>query len=230
MNDKTRSMTEIVAKYLHKYPDFLVKHPEVLEALELPHQSGGAVSLIEKQVERLREQNIKLNRQLGQLITVASDNEQLMSRLHHLTLELMIIDDLGMFFDRLSLALKSEFNADILNVSLIDRKIEAQSDTPVYFVRADDSELQQFQSLLDKGETTCGRLNDRKLEFLFGSRAQWVQSTALVPLGDIGLLAIGSSDPARFYPGLGTLFLDLLAGVVINRLNITEPQDHRRTA
>ncbi|MFT5140389.1 MAG: hypothetical protein ACI9H8_001432 [Lysobacterales bacterium] len=230
MNDKTRSMTEIVAKYLHKCPDFLIKHPEVLEALELPHESGGAVSLIEKQVERLREQNSKLNRQLGQLIRVASENEQLMSRLHHLTLDLMVVEDLGEFFDRLILALKSEFNADILNFSLIDRKIETPSETPVYFVRSDDKDFQQFQALLDKGETTCGRLNDRKLEFLFGSRAQWVQSTALVPLGDVGLMAIGSSDPARFYPGLGTLFLDLLAGVVINRLSLAEPQDHRRTA
>jgi uncharacterized protein YigA (DUF484 family) len=230
MNDKTRSMTEIVAKYLHKYPDFLIRHPDVLEAIELPHESGNAVSLIEKQVKRLREQNSKLSRQLGQLVKVGSENEQLMSRLHHLTLELMVIDDLGHFFDRLSLALKNEFNADILNVSLIDRKIKTQDDTPVYFIRRDDTELQQFQPLLDKGETSCGRLNDRKLEFLFGSRSQWVQSTALVPLSEDGLMAIGSSDPARFYPGMGTLFLDLLAGVVVNRLALSEPQHHRRSA
>ena len=230
MTDKTRSMTEIVAKYLGKYPDFLIKHPEVLEAIELPHESGGAVSLIEKQVTLLRDQNTKLSRQLNQLVTVASDNEQLMSRLHHLTLELMVIDDLGLFFDRLILALKSEFNADILNVSLIDREIDTHEDTPVYLVRRDDPDIQLFQSALDKGETTCGRLSDHKLEFLFGSRSQWVQSTALVPLGDDGLMAIGSSDPARFYPGMGTLFLDLLASVVISRLSLTEPQDQRRTA
>jgi uncharacterized protein YigA (DUF484 family) len=230
MNDKTRSMTEIVAKYLSKYPDFLLRHPDVLESIQLPHESGTAVSLIEKQVERLREQNNKLTRQLNQLVKVASDNEQLMSRLHHLTLELMNIEDLGLFFDRLSQALKSEFNADILNVSLFERKIEAHADTPVFFVRRDDPDIQQFQAQLDKGETSCGRLNDNKLEFLFGSRSQWVQSTALVPLGEEGLMAIGSSDPARFYPGMGTLFLDLLASVVTSRLALTEPQDQRRSA
>lgn len=230
MNDKTRSMTEIVAKYLCKYPDFLLQHPEVLESIQLPHETGSAVSLIEKQVERLREQNIKLSRQLNQLVKIASDNEQLMSRLHHLTLELMVIDDLGLFFDRLSQAMKSEFNADILNVSLIDREVDTHADTPVYFVRRDDPEIQQFQAQFDKRETSCGRLNDQKLEFLFGSRAQWVQSTALVPLGDDGLMAIGSSDPARFYPGMGTLFLDFLASIVISRLALTEPQDQRRSA
>lgn len=230
MKDKTRSMTEIVARYLSKYPDFLLKNPEVLEAIELPHESGNAVSLIEKQVKRLREQNDKLSKQLKQLVRVASENEQLMSRLHTLTLELMAIGDIGEFFDRLSEALKNEFNADILNVTLFDRKVKAHEDTPVYFMRRDEPDLQQFQSQLDKGETTCGRLNDNKLEFLFGSRSNWVQSTALVPLGENGLMAIGSSDPARFYPGMGTLFLDLLASVVIRRLALTEPEDQRRTA
>jgi len=230
MNDKTRSMTEIVARYLTKYPDFLLKHPEVLEAIELPHESGSAVSLIEKQVMRLREQNRKLEKKLKQLIRVASENEQLMSRLHELTLELMGIEDIGRFFDRLSEALKNEFNADILNVTLFDRKVKAHDDTPVYFKRRDEPDLQQFQPLLEKGETSCGRLNDAKLVFLFGSRANWVQSTALVPLGEEGMMAIGSSDSARFYPGMGTLFLDLLASVVIRRLALTEPEDQRRTA
>ena len=230
MSEKTRSMTEIVAKYLGKYPDFLIRHPEVLESIELPHESGGAVSLIEKQVKLLRDKNSKLSKQLNQLVSVASDNEQLMSRLHHLTLELMIIDDLGLFFDRLILSMKSEFNADIINVSLIDREIDTHEDTPVFLVRRDDPDIQLFQSTMDKGETTCGRLSDHKLQFLFGSRSQWVQSTALVPLGEDGLMAIGSSDPARFYPGMGTLFLDLLASVVISRLSLTEPQDRRRIA
>lgn len=230
MSDKTRSMTEIVAKYLRKYPDFLIKNPEVLESIELPHESGSAVSLIEKQVKRLREQNGKLNKQLRQLVRVASENEHLMTRLHELTLELMGIEDIGQFFDRLSEALKDEFNADILNVTLFERKVQANEGTPVYFMRRDEPDLQQFQSQLDKGETTCGRLKDSKLEFLFGSRANWVQSTALVPLGEEGLMAIGSSDPARFYPGMGTLFLDLLASVVTRRLALTEPEDQRRTA
>ncbi len=97
-------------------------------------------------------------------------------------------------------------------------------------MRRDEPDLQQFQSHLDKGETVCGRLNRNKLDFLFGQRAQWVQSTALIPLGDDGLMAVGSSDPARFYPGMGTLFLDLLATVVTSRLATEEPRAQRRSA
>ena len=60
-----------------------------------------------------------------------------------------------------------------------------------------------------------------------------MQSTALVPLGEKGadgMMAIGSSDPARFYPGMGTLFLDLLANVISTRLSAEEPQAQRRSA
>ncbi len=230
MTEKTRSMTEIVAKFLGKNPDFLISHPEILQAIELPHESGGAVSLIERQVEHLRKENRALSRQLNQLVQVATDNEALMSRLHELTLKLMSTEELGAFFDTLSAAMLDEFNADILNISLFDRSIEAGAKTPLYCIRRDDPELKQFQDQLDKGKTVCGRLNRNKLDFLFGGRAQWVQSTAMVPLGDEGLMAIGSSDPARFYPGMGTLFLDLLATVVTSRLALEEPSKQRRTA
>lgn len=230
MSDKSRSMTEIVAKYLRKEPDFLLEHPEILDQLNLPHESGQAVSLIEKQVQRLREQNRSLSRKLNQLVQVATDNEALMTRLHHLTLELMVIEGLGPFFDHLSQALLSEFKADILNISLFDRDVETQAKTPVLNLRRDDPELKPFEETLDKGETICGRLNRNKLDFLFGSRAQWVQSTALVPLGKDGLLAIGSSDAAYFYPGMGTLFLDLLATVITRRLELAEPSKQRRSA
>jgi uncharacterized protein YigA (DUF484 family) len=46
---------------------------------------------------------------------------------------------------------------------------------------------------------------------LFGARAVVVHSTALMPVGQRGMLAIGSTDPNRFYPGMGTLFLRLMA-------------------
>jgi len=213
MSEATRSMEEIVAKFLRQNPDFLEREPALLKDMELSHASGPAVSLIEKQVQFLRGQNQTLEQRLNQLVQVASDNEKLMSRLHELTLELMVMRDLPSFFDRLSDALLSEFKADILNITLFDLKIEAGPKTPLYHKLRDDPEIQQFQDQLDKGESVCGRLK-----------------TALVPLGQDGLLAIGSSDPARFYPGMGTLFLDLLGNVVTSRIALEEPQKQRKSA
>ena len=230
MSDNSRSIEDIVSKYLLQNPDFLEREPTLLKHLELSHASGPAISLIEKQVKYLREQNEDLEHRLNQLIQVASDNEKLMYRLHQLTLDLMTMRDLPTFFDQLSEALKTEFNADILNITLFDQKIEAGPKTPMFYIKHDDPEMQQFQKHLEKGVSVCGRLNQNKLDYLFGSRAQWVQSTALIPMTDVGLLAIGSSDPARFYPGMGTLFLDLLAEVVTSRLALEEPKKQRKSA
>ncbi len=223
MSDQTRSIEDIVVKFLRQNPDFLEREPALLKHLEFSHASGSAISLIEKQVQYLRSQNENLEQQLNQLVQVASDNEKLMYRLHQLTLELMSMGDLPSFFDQLSEALLSEFNADILNITLFDLKIEAGPKTPMFHINRDDPEMQQFQDQLEKGVSVCGRLNRNKRDYLFGSRAQWVQSTVLVPMGNDGLLAIGSSDPARFYPGMGTIFLDLLAQVVTSRLALEAP-------
>ncbi len=230
MSDSTRSIEDIVAKYLRQNPDFLEREPSLLKYLELSHASGPAISLIEKQVQYLRGQNESLEQRLNQLIQVASDNEKLMFRLHDLTLELMSMGSLPSFFDRLTEALLSEFKADTLNITLFDRKVEAGPKTPMFHISRDDPEMEQFQDHIEKGVSVCGRLNRNKRDYLFGARAQWVQSTALIPMGNDGLMAIGSSDPARFYPGMGTLFLDLLAQVVTSRLALEQPLKQRKSA
>lgn len=230
MSDNSRSVEEVVSRYLRQNPDFLEKQPSLLKHLELAHASGPAISLIERQVQYLRQQNEALEQQHNQLIQVASDNEKLMYRLHQLTLELMSISELPSFFDLLSEALLTEFKADILNITLFNLEIEAGPKTPIFHIRRDDPELQQFNDYLEKGQSICGRLNHNKRDQLFGSRAQWVQSMVLVPMGNDGMLAIGSSDPARFYPGMGTLFLDLLADVVTSRLALETPEKQRKSA
>ena len=233
MSDNSTSLKEVVSRYLRKHPDFLSENPEVLEDLQLGHDSGVAASLIERQVEILREKNTELDRQLNRLIHVASENEQLMSRLHQLTLELMGTNGPGEFFDHLSKSLLEDFNADIVKICLFDAGIAAAADENVRSVSRDDQELQQFHAHLEKDQTICGRLSETKLEFLFAEKARWIQSTAFVPLGKkgyVGMMAIGSSDPARFYPGMGTIFLDLLADVISSSLNNAMDEEERRSA
>src|SRR3546814_17533275 len=65
---------EIVA-YLKAHPDFLARHPDLLEAIELKHRSGSAVSLIERQVELLRSKRQRTEGRLDRLLEAAHDNE-----------------------------------------------------------------------------------------------------------------------------------------------------------
>lgn len=233
MDDDKTSLKEVVASYLRKNPDFLDEFPDILEQLQISHSSGVAASLIERQVDQLRQKNQELDRQLNRLVHVASENEQLMSRLHQLTLDLLSIDSRKEFFTHLGNSLLNDFNADILQICLFDEAIASEAGEDVTAIQEDDPAIEPFRVHLDKDHTVCGRLGENKLEFLFGTKARWVQSTALVPLGEKGnhgMMAIGSSDPARFYPGMGTLFLDLLANVIAASVTSREEQEQRRSA
>lgn len=233
MSDDRTSLKEVVANYLRNNPDFLEEYPDVLQTLEINHHSGNAVSLIERQVERLRAANEELTGRLNGLVQRAAENEDLISRLHKLTLELMPIESRSEFFTCLGNSLLNDFNADILQICLLDADVATEAGEDVIGIQADDPLFEPFKTLLEKSETTCGRLSETKMEFLFGSKARWVQSTALIPLGDtgsLGMMAIGSSDQNRFYPGMGTLFLDLLADVIAARLSLGQPEEHRRSA
>ena len=87
---------QLVIDYLKENPDFFVNHEALLAELTLPHATGGAVSLVERQVATLRKQADESRQQLAELISVARDNESLNGRLHKMTLELFdatTIDD-----------------------------------------------------------------------------------------------------------------------------------------
>ena len=233
MSDDKTSLKEVVASYLRKNPDSLDDYPDVLETLEINHQSGSAVSLIERQVEQLRASNGEMSKQLNRLVQVASENEELMSRIHQLTLEPMTIDSRQDVFTHLGNSLLYDFGADILQICLFDQETVSEAGEDVIVIQVDDPDLEPFKVLLEKDQTVCGRLSESKLEFLFGSKARWVQSTALIPLGEngvVGMMAIGSSDASRFYPGMGTLFLDLLANVISATLCSDQTEVQRRSA
>jgi uncharacterized protein YigA (DUF484 family) len=81
-----------------------------------------------------------------------------------------------------------------------------------------DHRLKPFRDCLADGEPLCGRLQPEKNALLYGDRVEDVQSTALLSMPGIGLLAIGSGEPNRFYPGMGTLFLRMMGEALATAL------------
>ena len=67
----------------------------------------------------------------------------------------------------------------------------------------------------------CGRLRPRQQVFLFGEGGVGIKSAVLIPLyeaREIGVLALGSENESRFYPGMGTLFINQLGDLVARAL------------
>jgi uncharacterized protein YigA (DUF484 family) len=208
---------ESVVDYLLGHPDFFEAHAELLSKLKVPHPSGTAVSLIERQVEVLRGQNRQLERKLVDLIEVARANDTLIERIHRLALAVLEGANLPDRLYALQEELRERFGADEVSLFLIHADAQKADAGPARWLRPGDSGLEQFREFLKSGKSHVGRLRPPQLEFLFGEQAERIASSALVPLGDkgaLGLLAVGSHDAERFSPTLGTAFLTRISELV----------------
>jgi len=226
MSDASRLNEDEVIEWLASHADLFERHPELLDSLNLPHESGAS-SLIEVQVTRLRRENHQLRAQLETLADIAGENERLMQRLHQLTLEVMTTRSSGEFIERLIDRLASDFDARSVRLHLLERH---QSLKDVAAVTLHESGVPDwFEALLAQGNIEFGRFTRTKLETLFPRQHEEIGSAALVPIAGVGLLAIGSDSPERFHPNMGTLFLELLGTTIRHRLE-QDCVDHRKRA
>ena len=200
-----------VAEYLRQHPRFLEHFPDVATELVMPRENGPAASLAAYQLEALRARNRELNDRLAELVAIAGDNEQLMVRVHTLTVGLLRDYNLSDVLKSFVGALNEDFHSDLVRVVLFRNGADLPQADWLICVPEGKVALSAFTDFLTRGEPACGRLAQTKLDRLFGNDADKVHSAALLKIGNEGMLAIGSSDPNRFHPGIGTLFLKLIA-------------------
>lgn len=215
---------QAVQDYLSAHPDFFERHASLLSSLNLPHASGGTVSLVERQVSVLRQKELKLERKLKELIDVARENDILSAKIHELALQLLAADNLARTVSAIEEALRSGFKADQAVLVLFGDP-EAFDDIEAgrffHVVRRDNDALKPFGTFLEGTSARCGRIRDSQREFLFREDADDIGSGALVPLGEgseIGFLAVGSVDSDRFHPGMSIDFLTRLGDLVAGSL------------
>jgi hypothetical protein len=213
-----------VHDYLQANPDFFERHGDLLSSLRLPHISGAAVSLVERQVSVLRQKDLKLERRLKDLIDVAHRNDALGEKMHKLTLHLMAARDVNATLEAIEAALRTGFNADLSVLILFgDPSVFEDITVGRFFkpVEREKESLKAFATFLKGNRPRCGQVRDSQRDFLFGQETDEVGSAALVPLGrksEIGFLAIGSADASRFHPGMSMDFLSRLGDLVAGAL------------
>ena len=215
---------ETVCDYLESHPDFFERNAQLLGSLRLPHETGGTVSLVERQVSMLRQKEIKLERQLRELIDVARDNDVLVAKIHELTMQLLASRDLDATISAVEEAMRSGFDADhavLVHFGDPDNFKDVRASRFFRAVKRNDEALAPFATFLKSSVPRCGTIRDAQRQFLFHGDADDVGSVALIPLGKkagIGFLAIGSADADRFHPGMSIEVLarvgDLVAGAL----------------
>lgn len=215
---------QTIHDYLAAHPDFFERHATLLSSLHLPHATGGAVSLVERQVSVLRQKDLHLENQLKELITVARSNDLLAAKIHELTMQLMAASDLKSTVAALEEGMRSGFGADHTVLVVFGDPDEFNDIDAGRFFRVVEREseaLSSFKTFLHGSSPRCGQIRDSQREFLFHEDADEVGSAALVPLSKgttIGFLAVGSADPDRFHPGMSIDFLTRLGDLIASAL------------
>jgi uncharacterized protein len=216
------SEEDSIASYLQRNPEFFERHQAVLARLKLPHARGGAaVSLVERQIEVLREKQAALEGKLAELLRVARANDAIADRLHRFTRRLLRAVPRQEAIARIEAGLREDFDAFHAALVLIGTHPDIPPQRFVRAVAADDPNLKSFESLFASGRPRCGQARDSQREFLFGPEGAELGSVALVPLGEkgsLGLLALGSVDRDRFHPGMSTEFLARMGELVADTL------------
>jgi len=206
-----------IAAWLRRHPAFLKQFPDLALTLVVPRDDGPTASLASYQLEVLRDKNRELSRRLAELAVNAQVNERLAVRTHQLTLALMRQDSAADTLKAMAASLAEDFNGDSVRILLLAPVAGLQADW-LQVIAADDARLAPFRDCLRDGEPICGRLQAEKQAVLYGEEVGEIQSTALLPLPGVGLLAVGSRDPNRFYPGMGTLFLRMMGEALVTAL------------
>jgi uncharacterized protein len=210
-----------IASWLRANPDFFQRNSELLATLRLPHDSGSAVSLVERQIEVLRGKNHTADSRLTELVSIARSNEALAAKIHQFTRRLMRAATRREILVQIERGFREDFDTSQTVLLLFN----AGSDTgDLRFVRpvaSNDPNLNGFETLLATGRPRCGQIRDSQRDFIFGPDSGSVASVALVPLiGDspLGLLVLGSLNRERFHPGMSTDFLGRLSELISDAL------------
>ncbi len=192
---------EDVAQYLRDNPQFFEEHIETLTQINLPHPHGGRmVSLSERQLLALREKNKELEKKLFDLIERAEENDALQYKVHKFVISLFAGRDLATLQEMIPRLLCDVFAVPHAAFRLW--QLDPPSAETLAFAEAQAQPVCLHHAATDSAGW-------------FGESAAQLRSFAYLPLREegetIGLLVLASEDKQRFYPEMGTVFLQCIA-------------------
>jgi uncharacterized protein YigA (DUF484 family) len=199
--------SEEVARYMHDHPEFFDQYADLLALVTIPDpHTGRAISITERQLFMLREKVRTLEAKMGELIGFGEENDAISNKVHALSVALTAATDTA----GVTRALYSHMGGAFAVPHVALRLWGAGSGSGHEFDAVTPA-AKVFGSSLHR--PYAGLAADHEALAWFGESATHLRSLAQVPLREtggacFGLLVMGSEDPHRFYPELGTLYLE----------------------
>jgi len=203
--------------FLIANPDFFVKNAHLLADMDIRHEAGSAVSLIERQISLLRGRNSHFENKLNEMVDAVHDNQRLNASLQRLAINLFMVDGLDDIIATIDDEIRNNLNTDFFSIILITKDAELADKQAERYVFAGDKRLEDFRVSIDEKRIQCGRFTDEQAQLFFAAEFEKIGSGAVVPIADAetyGLIGLGSKDEQHYHPGMGTDFLQHLSSLV----------------
>lgn len=215
MNSSADMQPERIAEYLTRHPNFFNDFPTLLADLHIPHPHGThAVSMSERQLIALRDKLRMLEGKLAELIQFGEENDAISEKLHAMSLAMVTATQPQDIVAALAIHLRDGFAVPhhVLRAWTLTGEPMEGLDAPVSQAARDAAAALTHPA--------CGALAIPEASDWFGEIAPHLRAFATIPLrpapaaAPLGVLVLASEEAQRFYPGMGTLYLDRLSQLV----------------
>jgi uncharacterized protein YigA (DUF484 family) len=205
-----------IARYLQSHPEFFEQYADLLAHAHIPSPHGGkAISITERQIGILRDKARQLEGKMSELIGFGEENDAISEKVHRLSVALMGARDLAgavaILYDQLS----DQFAVPHVQVRLWG----VGNGDAIEFSQVEDTLKASIGAL---ARPYCGSIADQAVAAWFDEH---VRSVAQVPLREpalngsthegacFGVLVFASEDVRRFYPDMGTMYLERIGDI-----------------
>lgn len=218
MNETAEKMLspDEVRDFLLNNSDFFLENQDLFTQINFPHETSGAVSLIERQVQVLRESEKESKNRVSELTETATANHELLKKMQQLTLQLLSSADTSSLLNNLESLMKEQFELDSAQILLVEGSVK--SNLPLcQFSSAE--ELQQMHADIFNLDIYVGRTPAKLGDYFSAESLENLSSIALLKLdldSQPGYLLLGSSEESRFQSDMATDFIDFIAKVFSN--------------
>ena len=212
--DELRLDPELVKAYLEQNPSFFAEHPELITQLSIPHDSRGAISLLEKRQEMQRQKITQMEEELTLLMGHARANEVIFKAISEIYIALV----------------------GCQSIAELERAVDHVCREHLYLVQfrllqPEDQAYLHLQAKLTAKGTYLGRVSPELMDAVFDEPAGSIALIEVVHETEteeaiFGIAAFAARQGDHFQPHMDTFFIRELARVLSRHFVFLTRDDH----
>jgi uncharacterized protein YigA (DUF484 family) len=186
--------------------DFFETRESLVGEMKFKHSNSSASSLLERQINKLRDEQSDLMNLLSSFVSTAQLNEDLFMKSKELTLSILGASSRNEIKDIVQESFTEKFGVNNCKLG--------------FYSNSDIENIEDKTGMsFHKGAVHCGSFSREKMEFLFkDERIESVALAVLIDNKEIGILMLGSYERTRYLGDEDTTFIEYIRDILEKKL------------